>query len=285
MNLKKGGKRLENFNKAYKNAKAKQARAIKKAAQATGLKEYEIKENIETMAKLNIPVIPPKADLKKSIEAGSVKHYNAQMKLLTAYNAKNAETKITIGRGKNKITATQYDFIRFEAEKKLVIESQTAFLNELKEAAKTGTYKGYTVNVDSINEKIQNLEEYIQDLKDFKYSKSNQKSFDIVRESVDKQGSREYNDTLRHKHIKNTLSKDWKKNFGDKKSKALIKKAEQIGWDVIRTLQVGGVNELSWVFPYLAKETTEDKNRAFENINEVLDNIIDMKKEGELMLY
>lgn len=274
MNLKKGGKRLENFDKAYRRAKDKQRRAIKKAAAETGLNIEDIKGSQETMHKLNIPFIPEKKDLKKAIETGSVKHYNAQMKLLTAYTDKNADEIISRGRGKTKVTATRYEFQRFEAEKKLIIESHNAFIEELQKAAEQGNYKGYDTSKESILEKIESLQNYIDDLKGVKFNEINQTKFDIIRESADKQVTREYNDTLRHKHIRVTMTKDWEKNFGKAKAKKLIAKAEEIGWDTLRTLQIGGVEELEWVFPYVHDESPEAKNDAFSKINDVLDKVL-----------
>ena len=279
MNLKKGGKRLENFDKAYRRAKDKQRRAIKKAAAETGLNIEDIKGSQETMHKLNIPFIPEKKDLKKAIETGSVKHYNAQMKLLTAYTDKNADEIISRGRGKTKVTATRYEFQRFEAEKKLIIESHNAFIEELQKAAEQGNYKGYDTSKESILEKIESLQNYIDDLKGVKFNEINQTKFDIIRESADKQVTREYNDTLRHKHIRVTMTKDWEKNFGKAKAKKLIAKAEEIGWDTLRTLQIGGVEELEWVFPYVHDESPEAKNDAFSKINDVLDKVLNYNED------
>lgn len=279
MNLKKGGKRLENFDKAYRRAKDKQRRAIKKAAAETGLSMEDIKDSQETMHKLNIPFIPEKKDLKKAIETGSVKHYNAQMKLLTAYTDKNADEIISRGRGKTKVTATRYEFQRFEAEKKLIIESHNAFIEELQKAAEQGNYKGYDTSKESILEKIESLQNYIDDLKGVKFNEINQTKFDIIRESADKQVTREYNDTLRHKHIRVTMTKDWEKNFGKAKAKKLIAKAEEIGWDTLRTLQIGGVEELEWVFPYVHDESPEAKNDAFSKINDVLDKVLNYNED------
>ena len=279
MNLKKGGKRLENFDKAYRRAKDKQRRAIKKAAAETGLSMEDIKDSQETMHKLNIPFIPEKKDLKKAIETGSVKHYNAQMKLLTAYTDKNADEIISRGRGKTKVTATRYEFQRFEAEKKLIIESHNAFIEELQKAAEQGNYKGYDTSKESILEKIESLQNYIDDLKGVKFNEINQTKFDIIRESADKQVTREYNDTLRHKHIRVTMTKDWEKNFGKAKAKKLIAKAEEIGWDTLRTLQIGGVEELEWVFPYEHDESPEAKNDAFSKINDVLDKVLNYNED------
>lgn len=279
MNLKKGGKRLENFDKAYRRAKDKQRRAIKKAAAETGLSIEDIRDSQETMHKLSIPYIPEKKDLKKAIESGSVKHYNAQMKLLTAYTDKNADEIITRGRGKTKVTATKYEFQRFEAEKKLIIESHNAFIEELQKAAEQGNYKGYNTSKESILEKIESLQNYIDDLKGVKFNEINQTKFDIIRESADKQVTREYNDTLRHKHIRVTMTKDWEKNFGKAKAKKLIAKAEEIGWDTLRTLQIGGVEELEWVFPYVHDESPEAKNDAFSKINDVLDKVLNYNED------
>lgn len=274
MKLNKNGKRLENFNRAYRRAKDKQRKAIRTAASQTGLKEYEIKESQEIMSRLNIPIIPEKKELKKAIESGSVKHYNAQMKLLTAYTDKNADELVTKGRGKNKITATKYDFVRFEAERKMIIESHSAFLSEL-ENAKQGEYKGYSMSPYDIEEKINSLQAYIEDLKGIKFNKLSQKEFDIIRESADKQAIREYNDTLRHKHIKVTMTKDWEKNFGKGRARKLIQKAEKIGWDTLRTLQIGGVEELEWIFPYVHDESPEAKSDAYVKVNEVLDKVLE----------
>lgn len=279
MNLKKGGKRLENFDKAYRRAKDKQRRAIKKAAAETGLSIEDIRDSQETMHKLSIPYIPEKKELKKAIESGSVKHYNAQMKLLTAYTDKNADEIITRGRGKTKVTATKYEFQRFEAEKKLIIESHNAFIEELQKAAEQGNYKGYNTSKESILEKIESLQNYIDDLKGVKFNEINQTKFDIIRESADKQVTREYNDTLRHKHIRVTMTKDWEKNFGKAKAKKLIAKAEEIGWDTLRTLQIGGVEELEWVFPYVHDESPEAKNDAFSKINDVLDKVLNYNED------
>lgn len=277
MKFNKGGKRLDNFNKAYRRAKDKQRKAIRIAASQTGLKEYEIKESQEIMSRLNIPIIPPKKELKQAIEKGSVKHYNAQMKLLTAYTDKNADDLITKGRGKHKISATKYDFLRFEAERKMIIESHSEFLKEL-ENALNGEYKGYNISPYDIQEKIDSLKAYIEDLKGVKFNKLTQKEFDIIRESADKQAIREYNDTLRHKHIKVTMTKDWQKNFGKRRARELIKKAESIGWDTLRTLQIGGVEELEWIFPYVHDESPEAKNDAYTKINEVLDKVIEQNE-------
>ena len=85
MNFPKNGKRRKEFEKAYKNAKAKQARQIKKAAQETGEPEDIIKASFEHKLKMGIPNIMPKKDLIESIEKGSIANYNAHMKLLTAY--------------------------------------------------------------------------------------------------------------------------------------------------------------------------------------------------------
>lgn len=278
MNLQKGGKRLENFDKAYRRAKDKQRRAIKKAAAETGLNFEDIRDSQETMHKLKIPYIPEKRDLKKAIEAGSVKHYNAQMKLLTAYTDKNADEIITRGRGKNKVTATRYEFQRFEAEKKLIIESHNAFIEELKRAEQ-GDYKGYKTSTENITEKIESLQNYIDDLKGVNFNEVNQTKFDIIRESADKQATREYNDTLRHKHIRVTMTADWEKNFGKAKAKKLIAKAEEIGWDTLRTLQIGGVEELEWVFPYVHDESPEAKNEAYNKVNDVLDKVLNHNEE------
>lgn len=280
MNFPKDGKRMANFNKAYKNAKAKQARQIKKKSQETGEPVDIIEASYEHKQKMGILNIPSKKDLIESIEKGSIANYNAIMKLLTAYTDRNANK---IKNPKSKIPYTNFEYVQKTTYEKIIKENENVFLEKLNQAL-SGEFLGQYVFKLEIQRKIDAIKWQKKSVNENKLNAVNKEDryrmFKLILSDLEKRATNEYDFTLQNKHVRKTLYAEWVKNFGTKSAKILQKKADKVGYDNIRILQIGGVAELENGYTYPGSDNPEMLNATFENISNKLDEILNFMEKG-----